>query len=535
MARIFRTLAISIAAAIGTTAFPVAVGAAEPAPTGLVTCSTPDEPAGTGIVAHRICKVATQPDTGFPDYYDAYYSVRATLKTGPAFSAVGQRLDGSAGKVLGRITQKLFGVSRAKTLSIGWKATIGGQDYPVQILASFVRADNGDWTVSTNGMGETLLHRITATPGASVSLVYVYSDRANIDLTQGRELIGAAVPFLASVAATPIFTIAGKVAGAVFDSNSVTGRNQPTRSLHPTFDDPVLIEFTITDPYEKNAADAKLIASITVELRGTRSLLRDEVSFYQLADTLPRDGALDAARMSQMPSYLFTGSPSKWPAAYAALAGMGSNAPFGTALRETDVPSFCLSAEQAIGDAFPLTRTDMTLLKAMMLKAASSGIRDKVNPFLLCFDLGQRALIKAKLSIDTDYVVAPQTPASVTGFKSRQLLRTAAAWFVSKSCTDAEVADSPLADFVADSVVIGPRDRLPVGNGIGDMSVPPPPDNKVAKAAFLKATCGAFPYWNTLNDASGTFQVDQSDSKTGWRVTGEISGGKIASFSIVKL
>ena len=506
-----------------------------PSTTGLISCTTPNSALGTGIVISKSCSVATPTNVNFPDYYDAYYSIRATTRTGPAFSRVGARLDPSAGKVLGRIVEKLFGIGRGKSLSIGWKAKLGGQEYPVQSLVSFSHADNGDWTVSTNAMSETLLHRMTAVPGAEVSLVYLYSDRADVDLNHGRELIGSAVPWLAGSAATPIFTIAGKVTSAIYDSNSIKGKNSPGYTLKPSVGDPVLVQFDIKDPYEKNADQAQLIASITIELRGTRSLLRDEATFDQLANTLPRDGALDAPRMGQLASYMFLGSPSKWPAVYTALAGMGSTAPFGAALKEADIDSFCRSADKAINDNFPLSYDDANLLKASMLQTASVSIKDKVNPFVVCFDGPTRAMIKAKLNVDTDYAPKLPPPSEITGFKSKQLLRVAAAWFVSKSCSDEDITNSPLGDYVADKIEIGPRDDLPAGNGIKTLVVPAPPDNTVTRAVFLKATCGAFPFWNTLSDSTGTFQVDQVKSNAGWRVTGSLSAGKIASFSIVKL
>lgn len=512
--------------------------AAEPASTsnvGLTSCSSPNEALGTGITLSKVCTVSVQTSASFPDYYDAYYSVRATLQTRPAFIGVGNRLDRSAGEVIGRIVEKLFGVKQGKKLSIGYTAKLGGQEYPIQSLVSFSRDDRGTWTVTTNGMGETLLHRITAIPGAEVSLGYFYSNRADVNLNAGRDLIGAAVPWVASPAADPVFALAGKVTETIYDAGSQEANNRPTRTLKPSFGDPVLVQFDIKDPSAKRPDQAQLIATITVELRGTRSLLRDTGSFDQLADTLPRDGAIDAPKLGQLANYVFAGTPAKWPAVYTMLAGMGASAPFGVALKEADVASFCSSADGAIRNTLPLSFGDATLLKATMLDVASAAIKDKVNPFSVCFDASTKTMIKAKLGIDTGYnVVAPPAP-GIVGYKSKQLLRTLAAWFVSKSCSQAEIDNSPLADYVADKVEIGPRDNLPSGSTIDALNVPPPPDNSVSRDAFLKATCGSFPFWNTLSDATGTFQVDQVDSKTGWRVTGSLTGDKISSFSVVKL
>lgn len=497
---------------------------------GTVNCGAASDNYGTGIVRTRVCAVPDMPVAG-ADYSEAYYSLRATAVPGSAFANVGQRPNSDLGKILGRIAQKLLrGDGGGRSLTIGWQATIGGQTYPVQPLITIARATNGDWTVKTVDVSETLMHRMTSS--ATATLVYYYSDRATVDLTKVRTFVGQAVPLLATDAAKPVFDLAQTISQVAIDANTAQAQNSATQTLAPVRRQNVLVQLDITDPFAKKGEQPQVIASITFELRGTRSLLKEQADFDQLDTTMPGDGDGDGDRLNRLTRYALEGNPGKWPAVYSAIAGMGNNAPIGTAIGTTDaeVKKFCADTATAITQYFPLTTVDALLLKGAILNTATLSIQSKINPFPLCFpDSRSLAFLATKLNLKTDFVVT-RPPPDNTPLTNDLLLKTAIAWFVSKNCSAADIANSPLADYVSDTVEITAREDLPADNKLEQLVIPE--DLKVTRMAFLQASCGSFPWWNTRDAVKGQFHVDVRDSKVGWRVSGAMQGGKIVSIRI---
>lgn len=476
------------------------------------------------------CKAAAPADFS---YQDAYYSIRATVTTGSAFTGVGGRLDSSAGKVIGRIAEKLFGVKRGRSLSIIWQPTIANQQYPLSALIKFTQDESGAWTIATNQITETQLHRITTNPKIDYSLYFAYSDRAEVDFDKAKSVVSLAIPAVASEGAGPVVAIAKDIAKTIYEANSVKANNTPTRSLIPSQGQGVRDIIEIKDPFAKKPAEAQVLATITVEVRGTRSLFRDVTDFGQLTDTLPRDGAIDAPHIDDLTSKVLSGKPSTWPAVYSVLAGMKENAPFGRALlaQESDVAQFCIAANTAIRDNFPLTPTDQLLLKAAVLELAARPIRKQINPYPACFSLAERAFVQAKLGIDTNYVLDIK-PDVVAGIKNLQILRVMTSWFTNRSCAPEDIANSPLADYLPDFINIIRREDLAPNDQI--MLMPLTGDHKAARADFLAATCNSFAYWNTPNEKVGSFNVDSTKSSSGWRVSGNLAGSKLSDFSISK-
>jgi hypothetical protein len=172
------------------------------------------------------------------------------------------------------------------------------------------------------------------------------------------------------------------------------------------------------------------------------------------------------------------------------------------------------------------------LLRAAVLQVASAAIRTKINPYTICFpNQASRSFISAKLGLDTDYVVAAPPTAS-SGLRNEQMLRTTAAWLVSRSCTEADVEASPLAAYIADRVTIVAREGLPADNKVQQLALSEP-DREVTRGDFLRATCGAFAFWNSLSSKEGRLQVNETASKGGWLVTGSMLDGRLTTFRIV--
>jgi len=470
------------------------------------------------------------------DLEDAYYSARISVTPGPAFAAAGPSLDKSAGKVLDNIVKSLFDVKKAKSLSLVWQPELAGELYPAQTLISFTRTDRGSWSSTVNRVDETLLHQLGKNPKAKIHLIYLYSDQPNIDLTASRDLLAKAVPVVAGDAAAPVFAAVQNVATAALRTGTVQLSDEASDLLEPAEGKKVSMTIEIRDPAAKDPGDAAVIATAVIELRGTRSLFHSSADFSGMAATLP-DDAIPSKKLNELTSYVISGTPSKWPSVYSALASIAAASPIGAApsVAPADIKKFCDNASEQIGKDYPFSSIDALLLQATVVELVTRSVRSQVNPYQICFaNAHDRGVIAAKLGYDTDYAIKID-PITVTGLKDVQLLKTAAAWFTSKDCSDDAISNSPLATYLADTVNLVALE-VPDSNKLRTMPVvdPSAANRTVSRAAFVAASCGSFPYWNTMNAQAGQIRFSLSASDPGWLASGNLSSGKITDFSIRK-
>ena len=498
---------------------------AAPAPPTI--CGAANVPLGSAMVETANCLANAPTEPGY-DLDDVYYSNRVSVTPGPGFATAGPRLDKSVGKVLENILGKLFGEKRGTSLSLVWYAKMGDQTYPIQPLITFTRGDDGTWQSHVTRVDETLLHRLGPNPYTEIHFTYLFSNQPDLDLSSARSLLGLAVPAVASDAAKPVFDKLQNLATVALRTGTLKLSSDTSDRLEPRAGQKVSMTIEIRDPAAKDASAAPVIATIKVELWGTRSLLHDTAVFSGIASTLPADHIAD--KLDDLVSFVTTGKASKWPSTYSVVASLGTASPIGTATSSApeDVKKFCAAVTKQIKDDYSFSPVDSLLLRAGVVELVSSGIKAQVNPYRLCFNDDQRAIIHAKLDYDTDYILAV-TPTAVSGFKDLQLLRTAAAWFTAKDCLQVAIDNSPFATYLSDTVTVTARENLPDGNKVRVM---PLADRKAGRDDFLAATCGSFLYWNTLNSTTGQFRVSQTSTDPGWLVTGNLSGGKIADISI---
>jgi hypothetical protein len=475
--------------------------------------------------ANCLANAPTEP--GY-DLDDVYYSTRVSVTPGPGFAGAGPSLDKSVGRVLENILGKLFREKKGSSLSLAWYAKMGDQSYPVQPLITFTRGDDGTWQSHVTRVDETLLHRLGSNPFVEVHFTYLFSNQPDLDLSSARSLLGLAVPAVASDAAKPLFDTVQNLATVAVRTGTLKLSSDISDRLEPRTGQKVSMTIEIRDPAAKDASEAPVIATVTVELWGTRSLLHDTTVFSDIASTLPADHV--AGKLDDLISFVTTGKAAKWPSTYSVVASLGTASPIGTATSSApdDVRKFCAAATKQIKDDYSFSPIDSLLLRAGVVELVTSGIKAQVNPYKLCFTDDQRTFIHAKLAYDTDYNVTV-APTVVTGFKDLQLLRTAASWFTAKDCSKAAIDNSPFATYLSESVTVIARENLPDGNKLRTM---PLADRKAGRDDFLAATCGSFPYWNTLNFTTGQFRVSESSTDPGWLVTGNLSGGKITDISI---
>lgn len=499
--------------------------AAAPAPATI--CGPANVPLGSAMVETANCLANAPTEPGY-DLDDVYYSTRVSVTPGPGFAAAGPRLDKSVGKVLENILGKLFGEKRGTSLSLVWYAKMGDQTYPIQPLITFTRGDDGTWQSHVTRVDETLLHRLGSNPFAEIHFTYLFSNQPDLDLRAARSLLGLAVPAVASDEAKPVFDTVQNLATVALRTGTLKLSSDTSDRLEPRAGQKVSMTIEIRDPAAKDASAASIIATIKAELWGTRSLLHDTAVFSDVASTLPANHVAD--KLDDLISFMTIGKASKWPSTYTVVASLGTASPIGTPASSApdDVRKFCAATTKQIRDDYSFSPVDSLLLRAGVVELVTSGIKAQANPYKLCFTDDQRAFIHAKLDYDTDYNLAV-APTVVTGLKDLQLLRTAAAWFTAKDCSQVAIDNSPFATYLSDTVTIIARENLPDGNKLRTM---PLADRKAGRDNFLAATCGSFLYWNTLNSTTGQFRVSQSSTDTGWLVTGNLSGGKIADISI---
>lgn len=467
-------------------------------------CRQVNEDAGRGA---RVIEICTAGAIGFDSAFDAYYRVAVEVTPGPGFGGLARFDRGSTqGRILRGFLSLFADMDRTTTTDVGISIRQGNLTYPRLSLITFRKVNNNEWSSTIRADARSIYHRLTGSEPFNITLNYAYSRTTSFDLSPGTRLLDSLGLNIANATTKPLLDAAAEVSRNILQAGDITSSDSSYGfSLSPDENRRVSIRFQITDP-----RTSAVIANVRLSIEGTRSLFfagaREHAA---IQNTLPAGIVRDVA-LNGLVRQIATGQAQNWDLPNATLATASMTAiPIWKEPNETDIRTFCSSVASGLTTNYSLTSFDSLIVRANLLSLAAEPIKSRINPYRLCFGSEEdRATIRARLGIDTEYVIARPVVAPalapVTDFETLYrfgcfLTGKMGPRCMARDATPLRVAQS-LAETVSAETLEGVRPELSAGL---------PEDRVMPAAGFVERFGGRFFSFGDIVSASGSMHIQE--------------------------
>lgn len=499
----------------------------------VINCTTPDSKLSAMVIRTKSC---VRTSVAFPNYdpSDSYHQLLVIVSPEPDFdNGTTIKKGAGASDILKSVVNELFKVSKPRSLFLSLEISDGIVHEPILTPISFKyddaqRSYTSDITLNSTSM----LHRLDAGSSLRVKLKAFYSDNVSFDPSAVTRAVAPAfgsTDFLVSSATKPFLEVARAGIAAALNLNGTTFDASTTIGFSPAIGSSTREELLVVDP--KNPA--RKIATITLQLVSTRSLLATPHNFEDGANTLPvvptDGGSID---LSLIGKKVVIGQASAWPLPVVAVASATTSELPATATA-IDVKRFCRAVLSNLGNQFSLSGLDRTIIAGKAVEIAIGGSSErKFNPYKACFSAGELAILEKYLpSLDLSDPATPDLNA-LGPISDPAKFEALGCWLkgtAGDQCGSLPAMHKRLEGYLGEFVTLSTLEGV---DGVPELFEGLPDTREINRQSFLDRFAGRFARFHDYSLGSGIMLVNVTANSPDLVLRGKVKDGRIVAISI---